>query len=62
MAIKANQKTKDEEDNVIEIEVNNNQIEELINKLNKLKNTKSHFHIDIKSGHLLVHHEEDKLK
>ncbi len=48
-------------DNVIEIVLDDKEISELEDKLNKLKKNKSHIHFDIdKDNHLLIHHNDDE--
>ncbi len=52
----------DKEEDVIEISLDGNQLDELINKMNELKESKSHLHFDIdKENHFMIHHEEDEL-
>ena len=47
---------------VIEIVVNDNQIIELVSKLNELKENRNHLHINILNNtQLLIHHLEDEL-
>ena len=46
----------------VELELTDIKINELIDKLNKLKDSKGHIHFGLNNGELLIHHEEDELK
>ena len=52
------------DEETIEIELNDNEIQELIEKLNELIDNSTHIHLDFNNNkkHLLIHHEEDELK
>ncbi len=48
------------EDEIIEIVLNNNEVNELIKQLEKLKNSEEHIHFKIDNKYqLLIHHKED---
>lgn len=52
----------DKEDDMFELVVNDRGIDKLISKLNELKQSREHIHIDInKSNHILIHHERSDL-
>ena len=54
----------DKQDETIEVVLNDKEISELVNKLNELKQSEAHVHLDINFGdkkYLLIHHEEDEL-
>ncbi|MEI6731852.1 MAG: hypothetical protein WCK90_04180 [archaeon] len=51
------------DEQVIEIELSDNQITEIIDKLKELKESKTHTHFSLDKQHeLLIHHKGDKLK
>jgi len=58
------EETEDEEGeevDVFEFAFNDEEIDELIQKLRELKNNKTHFHFEIdENNELLVHHEEEE--
>lgn len=50
-------------DEMHEFTLDNEKINELLDKLTQLKEDKSHIHLDInKHEHLLIHHLEDELE
>jgi hypothetical protein len=50
------------EEETVEIVLDNKKIDELISRLEKLKEEKSHIHFEInKNQHMLIHHESDEL-
>ncbi len=56
------EETEELEEGVIELALDEEQINELIKKLQELKETKGHIHMDIDDlNELLIHHEEDEL-
>lgn len=51
----------DKEDEIIEMVLNDKEIDELIKKLNELKESKLHIHFDLnKKDSILINHEKDK--
>ena len=54
----------DKEDEVVEIVLDDSEIDELIKRLNELKETKSHLHFNVNKKKyecdLLIHHKEDE--
>ncbi len=53
----------DKEDEIIEMILNDKEIDELIKKLNELKESELHIHFDINNkDSILIHHEKDKFR
>ncbi|MBS3172440.1 hypothetical protein J4438_02585 [Candidatus Woesearchaeota archaeon] len=47
---------------IMEFELSDNKIDELIKRLEELKESETHVHIEIKGCELLIHHEKDEYK